>query len=190
MLSIEYLDGRSAKWGWSWGDVAADVSGSALYASQQLGWKEQRILLKFSSHKKNYDPSLRARVDDLFGESLPERILKDYNAQTYWLSCNLRSFLKNTGLPGWLNVSIGYGADGMLGGYENISYDKDGNIVFNRSDIRRYRQWYLAPDIDLTKIKTSSKFLRTVLFAANCLKFPAPSLEFSRGQLHGHWLQF
>lgn len=94
MLSIEYLDGRSAEWGWSWGDVTADVSGSLLFSLQQLGWKEQRILLKFSSHPKKYDPSLKDRTNDLFGSSFPERLLKDYNAQTYWLSFNLHSFFK------------------------------------------------------------------------------------------------
>lgn len=190
MLSIEYLDGRSAEWGWSWADVSADIFGSALFSAQQLGWKEQKVLLKFSSHKKNYGPSLNARADDLFGKSLPERILKDYNAQTYWLSCNLKSILKNDKLPAWLNVSVGYGADGMLGGYENLVKDKNGTIIFDRRDVERYRQIFLAPDIDLTKIKTSSKVLRTILFTVNCLKVPTPSLEFSQGKLRGHWLQF
>lgn len=190
MLSIEYLDGRSAEWGWSWGDAGADLAGSVLFASQQFGWKEQKILLKFSSHRKNYGPSLNERANDLFGSGFYERILKDYNAQSYWLSFNLKSFLKNEKLPGWLNVSIGYGADGMLGGYENLAKDKNQNVIFDRRDIPRYRQLFLAPDVDLTKIKTSSKFLRTVLFTANCLKFPTPSLEFSQGKLHGHWLQF
>jgi hypothetical protein len=190
MLSIEYLDGRSAEWGWSWGDAGADLTGGILFASQQLAWKEQKILLKFSSHKKNYGPALNARADDLFGKTLPERILKDYNTQTYWLSFNWKSFLKNESLPGWLNVSIGYGANGMFGGYENLAKDKNGNVIFDRTDIPRYRQLYLAPDVDLTKIKTNSKFLRTVLFAANCLKFPTPSIEFSQGKFRGHWLQF
>jgi len=49
---------------------------------------------------------------------------------------------------------------------------------------------YLAPDIDFTKIKTNSKFLRMVLFAANCLKVPAPALEFSENKLYFHLLAF
>jgi hypothetical protein len=89
-----------------------------------------------------------------------------------------------------LNISIGYGADGMLGGYENIAYDKNGNISFNRQDIKRYRQWYLSPDVDLTKINTKSKLLRTVLAGLNAIKIPAPSLELSNGKLKGHWLSF
>src|SRR5580765_555520 len=40
---IEFLDAHSAKWGWSWSDMAANILGSGLFISQQLGWEEQRI---------------------------------------------------------------------------------------------------------------------------------------------------
>ena len=83
---------------------------------------------------------LEQRANDLFGESLPERMLKDYNAQTYWLSANLKSFLKHTNLPAWLNVAAGYGADGMLGALK-INGMTTGNHI-NRSDIPRKRQFY------------------------------------------------
>ena len=190
MLSIEYLDGRSSEWGWSWGDVGADVFGSGLFVGQELLWNKQRIQLKFSSHKKQYDASLKTRADDLFGKTLPERLLKDYNAQTYWLSFNLNDFAKTKKLPAWLNIAFGYGASGMYGGDDNLAQDKSGNITFDRRDIKRYRQWYLAPDIDLTKIKTNSKVLRTVFFALNSFKFPAPALELSNGKLRGHFVKF
>jgi uncharacterized protein YfiM (DUF2279 family) len=190
LLSIEYLDGRSTEWGWSWADVGADVFGAGLFLSQQQVWKEQRVQLKFSAHKTDYDAALHTRADDLFGRSLPERLLKDYNAQSYWLSFNLSSFMPAKKLPRWLNIAVGYGAGGMFGGYENLARDKNGTVTFDRRDIKRYRQWYLAPDIDLTKIRTGSKLIKTILFAANALKFPAPALEFSNGRFHGKWLQF
>jgi hypothetical protein len=187
---IEILDAHSEKWGWSWADMAANIGGSSLFALQELGWKEQRIQFKFSAHRKKYESGLNTRADELFGESLPERILKDYNGQTLWFSFNLKSFLKKSNLPSWLNLSIGYGANGMFGGYENIGYDKNGNINFNRTDIQRRRQWYLSPDIDFTKIKTNSKLLRTILSGINCIKVPAPALEFSNGKLKGRWFYF
>lgn len=184
MLSIEYLDGRSAEWGWSWGDAGADILGASLYAGQEWMWKGQRINIKFSSSPENYGQAdLNARADKLFGRSFQGRLLKDYNAQTYWVSANLRSFLPDAKLPAWLNVSIGYGAGGMFGGFENVARDKEGNLTFDRRDIKRYRQWYLAPDVDLTKIKTKSKVLQSVFSALNVLKFPAPALELSNGQL-------
>jgi uncharacterized protein YfiM (DUF2279 family) len=187
---VEILDAHSEKWGWSWADMAANITGSSLFAVQQLAWKEQRIQFKFSAHRKKYQPDLEMRADELFGQSLAERILKDYNGQTHWLSFNINSFIPKTNFPTWLNISIGYGAGGMFGGYENIAYDKNGNISFNRQDIKRYRQWYLSPDIDLSKINTKNKLLRTVLAGLNAIKIPAPSLELSNGKLKGHWISF
>jgi uncharacterized protein YfiM (DUF2279 family) len=187
---IEFLDAHSEKWGWSWADMAANIGGSSLFAVQQLAWREQRIQFKFSAHKKKYPSALEARADELFGASLAERILKDYNGQAYWLSFNINSLTHTKKFPSWLNISIGHGADGMFGGYENIGYDKNGNISFNRPDIKRHRQWYLSPDIDFTKIKTNSKFVRTILSGLNALKLPAPALELSNGKLQGRLIYF
>lgn len=189
---IEFLDGHSAEWGWSWGDMAANIFGSGLFISQQLLWQEQRIQYKFSFHRNNYgDPQLEKRSDDLFGSSWYERMLKDYNAQTYWFSVNLKSFFPKSNLPVWLNVSVGYGADGMFGGFDNTSTDANGNIVFDRKDIPRKRQFYIAPDIDFTKIKTKSKLLKTVFTALNAFKCPAPTLMLdSKGKLKVYALYF
>jgi uncharacterized protein YfiM (DUF2279 family) len=186
---IELLDGRSEKWGWSWADMGANFAGSSLFALQQIGWKEQRVQFKFSAHKKNYETGLAHRADELFGKSLPERLLKDYNGQTYWFSFNIKSFSKSN-LPGWLNLAIGYGADGMFGGYENIALDDDGNPSFDRKDIKRRRQWYLSPDIDVTKFKTKSKALRTLLMGLNCIKIPAPAFKVSNGKLSARLIHF
>ena len=173
---IELLDGHSADWGWSWSDMAANLTGSGLFILQEMGWEEQRIQFKFSFHKKNYkDAMLEQRSEVLFGESWYERMLKDYNQQSYWLSANLKSFFPKSKLPAWLNVAIGYGADGMFGGFENKWKDNLGNDV-TRYDISRNRQYYLAPDIDFTKIKTNSKFLSTTFSFLNAFKCPAPAL--------------
>jgi len=113
--AIEFLDAHSAEWGWSWGDFAANMAGSALLIGQELGWKEQRVSFKFSFHQMIYeDPMLNQRSDELFGSSFPERMLKDYNGQTYWLSANLKSFFKQSNIPAWLNISIGSGANAIF----------------------------------------------------------------------------
>lgn len=187
---IEVLDGHSANWGWSWADVGANAFGTALFAGQELLWDEQRIQYKFSSHRNRYDHSLEPRADKLFGGSLPERLLKDYNAQTYWLSINMRSILPKTKLPPWLNIAVGYGATGLWGGFDNKAYDAGGNIIFDRQDIPRQRQWYLSPDIDFTKIKTRSAFVRTILSGLNALKFPAPALELTGKKIRLRGLYF
>jgi hypothetical protein len=187
---IEWLDGYSAKWGWSWPDIAANFSGSTLFAAQELLWCEQRIQFKYSAHRKKYGDELDERANELFGKTLPERLLKDYNAQTLWLSFNLNSFFPKTGFPKWLNLSIGYGAEGMFGGVENKAMDKQGNITFYRPDINRKRQWYLSPDLDLTKIKSNKKSVRLLLAVLNTIKIPAPALELSNNRIKGRWVSF
>jgi hypothetical protein len=188
---IEILDGFSSEYGFSSGDFAANILGSALFISQELAWNQQKIIPKFSFHKKNYDqPDLESRSDKLFGTTGIERFMKDYNGQSYWLSANIRSFFPESKMPRWLNISVGYGAEGMFGGTENIGYDTDGNIIFDRRDVKRYRQWYLAPDIDFTQIKTNRKGVKILLFVLNSFKFPAPALEYSNGSFKGYWILF
>ncbi len=188
---IEVLDGFSSEYGFSTGDYAANILGSGLFIAQELAWDDQRIKLKFSFHKKDYGAAdLDARANAIYGRSETERFLKDYNAATDWMSINIKSFFPKTKLPRWFSVALGYGAEGMFGARSNIAKDKNGNVIFDRSDIKRYRQWFLAPDIDLTKIKTKKRAVKIILGILNSFKFPTPSLEFSNGSFKGHWIHF
>lgn len=167
MTTVEVMDGYSSNWGASLGDVAANVSGTALYVSQDLLWKEQRIVPKFSFHTTPY-ASARPNV---LGSSVQEQILKDYNGQTYWLSVNIYSFAKSSKIPKWLNIAFGYGAEGMITGNAGLT-----NTVF-LPESKRYRQFYLSLDVDLTKIETKSHFVKTILTIFNTIKIPAPTFE-------------
>ncbi len=189
---IEFLDAHSSDWGWSWSDMAANALGSGLFSAQELLWKDQRIQLKFSFQQVNYaEKMLNDRAAILYGKSWNEQMLKDYNGLTIWLSANLKSFMPQTNIPKWLNLAVGYGADGMFGGFNNIATDDNGNILFNRSDIPRVRQFYVAPDIDFTKIKTNKKWLRTAFYFLNTFKIPAPSLMLdSKGKMKFYGLYF
>jgi len=188
---IETLDGFSEQWGWSWGDMGANILGSSMLIAQELAWDEQRIQFKTSFHKMNYeDAVLNERSNSIFGKTLAERSLKDYNGQTYWISGTLKSFFPESKIPAWLQVSIGTGVNGLFGARENIARNINGYITFDRSSIPRIRQWYLAPDIDLTKIKTKRKGIKTALFILNALKFPAPTLELTNSKMKIHWLYF
>lgn len=191
LTGIEFLDAHSAKWGWSWSDIAANVAGSSLFMGQEFLWKEQRIQLKFSFHKKTYNElMLEERADYLYGKSFTERMLKDYNAQTYWFSVNIKSFFPKSNWPAWLNIAGGYGADAMFGGFEN-SWPAPNDDLVTRYDIPRKRQYYIAPDIDFTKIKTKSKFLKTTFFMLNAFKCPAPALMLdSKGKFKAYALYF
>ena len=171
LSAVEVLDGYSEQWGASTGDIIANATGTAMVVSQELLWNEQRIVPKFSFHTTKY-ASIRP---NLLGKNLNEQILKDYNGQTYWLSANLHSFFKKSKIPIWLNLAVGYGGEGMISG--NI--DLQGlNSTFFES---RRRQFYLSFDIDLTKIRTKSNFLKTFFSVINTIKIPAPSVEVSSG---------
>jgi uncharacterized protein YfiM (DUF2279 family) len=188
---IEVLDGFSEGWGWSWGDFAANVAGSGVFIAQELAWDQQRIKLKFSFNKRDYgDKVLNARANDLYGNSLTERALKDYNTQTYWMSANISSFFPQSKTPRWLSVAVGYGGEGMFGARRNTWTDKNTSITYDRTDVKRYRQWYLAPDIDLTRLKTKKKAVRIALGILDMFKFPTPSLELSNGSFKWNWLHF
>lgn len=167
MTVVEVFDGFSANWGASLGDVAANVAGTGLFVSQELLWKEQRIVPKFSFHTTPY-ASARPNV---LGSSVQEQVLKDYNGQTYWLSANIHSFTKSTVIPRWLNIAVGYGAEGMITGNDELV-----NTVF-LPESKRFRQFYLSLDVDLTKIETKSPFVKTILTVFNTIKIPAPTFE-------------
>jgi len=173
---IEILDGFSSQWGFSTGDMTANTLGAGLFVGQQLAWKEQRIQLKWSFHQTKY-PQYRP---DLLGRNLGQEWVKDYNGQTYWLSANIKSFLKKESkFPAWINLAVGYGAEGMTGASYNSSF-YNGQAI---PSFKRYRQFYLSGDIDLSRIKTRSKTLHGILNALSFIKIPFPTLEFSQGKI-------
>jgi hypothetical protein len=181
LTAVEVLDGFSSQWGASLGDVMANASGTALYVTQELLWKEQRIIPKFSFQKSIYAP----QRPEVLGSSFSEQLLKDYNGQTYWLSINLHSFAKNSKLPKWLNLAFGYGADGMTTGNNELPYG------FNNKNITRKRQFYLSLDVDLTKIESNSHVLKTFFSIFNTLKIPAPTVELTPNEsVRIHLFQF
>jgi hypothetical protein len=167
LSAVEVFDGYSSEWGASMGDVAANAAGTALFVSQQLVWKEQRLIPKFSFHATPY----ASARPDVLGSTVGEQILKDYNGQTYWLSVNVHSFFKESKVPKWFNVAFGYGAEGMI-----TANDSFVNTVF-LPEKERFRQFYLSLDVDLSKIETKSHLLKTVFSLFNSIKIPAPTLE-------------
>jgi uncharacterized protein YfiM (DUF2279 family) len=180
LTAVEILDGFSAEWGFSWSDMAANAAGTGLYVGQELLWQEQRILLKYSFHQTNY----ATQRPETLGDGFLEEMLKDYNGQTYWLSANLNSFFKSSKLPKWLNVAFGYGADGMLTG-KNETVD---NFFISQN---RQRQYYLSLDVDLSKIKTNSRLLKSLFDVFNMIKVPFPTLEFNdKNGLKFHYIYF
>jgi hypothetical protein len=173
MTTIEIFDGFSNGWGFSSGDMLANTAGSALAVGQFLGWNEQRIQLRFSYHTTIY-PTYRP---ELLGENGAQRVIKDYNGQSYWLSANMYSFFgKGDNFPKWLNLDLGYGADGMTGGKENPANLNTPEVYV------RQRRFFLSPDIDLARITYSADWATPIARGLNILKIPAPAVEFNATQ--------
>lgn len=184
LTTVEIFDGLSSGWGFSWGDIAANAIGTGLFMTQQALWHEQRISMKYSYHNTQF-PQYRP---DLLGSNLPEKMLKDYNGQTIWLSFNIKSFLnENSKFPSWINLAFGYSGEGMTGAFYNVN-QHNGNMI---PEYTRTRQFIISPDIDLSKIPTDNKFLKTTLKVLNFIKIPLPALMFdSNGDFTWHWLYF
>lgn len=163
MLPIEIMDGYSDAYGASSGDLLANATGSLFFLGQTLLWNEPRIFPKFSFHRTDY----AQERPNVLGDNLLSEMIKDYNGQTYWLSFDMDKFIK---FPKWLNLAVGYGADGMVYAHDNINTQ----LGYNAS-----RQYYFTLDPDLTAIKTRSKVLKTAFFIISMIKLPSPTIAFS-----------
>ena len=176
---IEFMDGFSKKWGASGGDLIANGLGSVLFISQQLTWGQQKIMMKWSFHLTEYAQYNPRHL----GSNFPERMLKDYNGQTVWLSANIHSFLQHESkFPKWLNIAVGYGGEGMTGAKSNPPRIK--GVTLPHFD--RYRQFYIAPDIDLSRIKTRNNNVNFALKLLGFFKFPLPTLEINEKGMKFH----
>ncbi len=175
MAAIELMDGFSAGWGFSWYDLAANTGGIALSALQNTNYVHPDIRICYSWEAT----PLSSIRPELLGSNMPERLLKNYNEQRYWLSLPLHVFYAKA--PKWLCVSLGYSANGMLGAKENIWTQKDGSVHDYRY-INRYSTYRFSFDLDLRHIPTKNKFIQSVLHTISWIKIPAPQIIYSRRQ--------
>lgn len=172
--TLEVYDGHAEGWGFSKGDMLANVAGTALFMGQQYGAGQQVVSMKYGFRKTIFPPYR----PNLLGKTTGQQMLKDYNGQQYWLSVNLASVLPvGERFPRWLNLDVGYSGSGMIGGHENpVVYDNEGKEV----KFTRYRQFFVSPDADLSRVGTFSPSLQRFIGTVQFFKIPAPSLEFNR----------
>jgi len=181
MTPVEIMDGIHEGYGFSWGDMAANATGSALVLLQELRLAEQVVKLKFSYAESPY----ARNANGYLGRTGFERFVSDYNGQTYWLSAPVNRFARASALPPWLNVAVGYSANGMYGERHNLRSYRGVPIP----EAVRHRQYLLSLDVDWSRIETRSRALRVVLGALGPLKLPFPALEYnSQDGLRAHLL--
>lgn len=172
MTSIEVMDGFSEGWGFSKADLVSNLSGVAFSYLQT----EYPVLDDFH-FKYSWNPgAFSSYRPNLLGSNIPERMLKNYNEQTYWLSIPMH--LMHRKIPSWLCFSIGYGANGMLGARNN-AWILNG-VKYDYTSIERERQLSLSLDIDLRKIKIKGKAWKLFTSTFRWVKIPAPALHFNQ----------
>jgi hypothetical protein len=185
LAGVEILDGFSDKWGFSWSDIGANTLGVAWYTWQELLWEEQRLKLKFSAHLSPY-AQYRPNV---LGSTFSERMLKDYNGQTYWISISPAQFLKeSTSFPKWLSFSFGYSVDEKLHGNlntYNLIDSQSGFVTFEAKS-----QYLFSLDIDFEQFNPKRKWIATLFKVINHVKVPFPAVIFSGGKLEVSPLYF
>ena len=180
---IEFLDAYHQGWGFSVSDLVANTLGSVFFIMQQKIFNEQLIKPKLSFSKSIY----ASEANGLLGKkSLISQFVYDYNAYTYWFSFSPNKIFKFKKAPKWLNLAIGYGANGMLGEFENKSMYKGKEIP----SFKRYRQFYLSLDIDFSKIRTKSRFVNKIFDGLSYIKIPLPTLELSNNKMKGYFFYF
>lgn len=175
LSSVELMGGFSP-YGASYSDIVANGIGTSLFVSQELLWNEQRIVAKISFKNLDFICSSPSQMKAM--------IRHEFDDQTVWMSVNLNSFFKNSRIPKWLNIAVGYGVEGVSSTNHGIA----GNLGQKTGP---YRQIYLSFDADLTKIETKSHFLKTFFAIFNAIKIPAPTIEYSLNEgFKGHVLYF
>ena len=180
---IEFFDAYHEGWGFSLSDMLANSFGSLFFIAQQKLFDEQLIRPKLSFSRSVYAQN----ANGLLGKNnLLSEFVYDYNGYTYWFSFSPKRIFKINTIPEWINLSFGYGSNGMLGEFENRQTYKGETLPF----YKRYRQYYLSLDINLSKIKTNSRPLKKIFDVLSYLKIPLPTLEFSNRKLKGYLFYF
>ena len=169
---VEIEDGFAGDWGFSRGDAKSDITGAMFYLMNR------RIpFLRNFEYKWSYWPSskLLNNNPDIPGQTM--NIIEDYTGQSYWLSMDLHSALKDLGIenpwPKWLRVALGASGAG-LGPLDLHSPTGD------EFDLRHI-QWMISLDYDLGELipHTDIGFLDFLRRALNYWHMPAPAWEFS-----------
>lgn len=181
--TLELFDAFSTEWGFSWYDVTSNMIGAGFYLGQELSWGEQRVQLKFSYHPTEF-AELRPSV---LGSNFQERLLKDYNGQSYWMSFNPFLFSENSNFPKWLCFSFGYSAHAKIIGDQELYIDYTTN---QPTLYKSQREFLFSLDIDFSRIPVKKPWLKMVLKQLNYLKVPFPTLILRDGKLIGRGLYF
>jgi hypothetical protein len=147
----EIRDGFSSEYGFSWGDVAANLLG-ATYPSLQ----EVYPTLKPYNFKLSFYPSQK------YKDGYHSHILDDYESTYHWLSIDVNRIMPkaiNDVFPDFINIAIGHsvnGLDGFGGGNHEL---------------------FIGLDWDFESLPGQNKLWKTIKRWLNLYHFPAPAIK-------------
>lgn len=184
LLPIEILDGLSLDYGASVFDLVANLLGSIfcfVYVSSKI---ISAFVLKFSFHTTAF----ALMRPEMLGSTIVQQVIKDYNGQTYWLSIDINSLLKRKIFPPWLLLTIGYGADGLFGGHDNVWQNREGKTM-DYSNMARAKRFFISVDLNTGVLRNKNKLFNYLFAPFVVLKFPAPAVEVNEERgLVFHWV--
>lgn len=174
---IEVMDGFSDGWGFSVSDVIFNSIGTGLFVFEKK-LKKPVLLPKFS-----YAPSSYANLrPEVLGNTSLSRILKDYNAQTYWLGIRMNSIIPSFKSK-WLMLSFGYSINEHLVG-DQLSVNLNGKTY------NSYTQLLFSLDIDPTALPIRNKLLKKIVLPLKYIKIPFPTLGIENGNVRFYPIYF
>jgi len=186
LFFIEVLDGFSMNYGASPYDLIANLLGS-IFCYAYVSYKIiSNFTPKFSFHTTAYS-LIRP---EMLGSNFAQQFLKDYNGQTYWMNVDINSILNRKIFPDWLSLAVGYGAEGLLGGHDNV-WQNNNSKTFDYSNVVRTKRFFISVDLNATFLRSKNKMFNYLFAPFVFFKFPAPAVEINeeRGIIF-HWIYF
>jgi uncharacterized protein YfiM (DUF2279 family) len=161
-VQIEVWDGMYKKYGFSYADVIANTTGTALALLHETHPATRAFKPTIS-----YSRSAAMRnADNIPGELRPSL---DYSGQTYWLSADVNALLPAEGKPFWpsfLRVSVGHSITDWID-------PKTG------ANMRAKRRILLSLDLDAEKLPGDNRFWKTFKRQLGYIHLPSPALQIS-----------
>jgi hypothetical protein len=158
---IEIEDGFSVHWGFDRVDFAANLLGAWYPVAQHHVPALRNFDMRFSYYPKN-----PGEPGPIPGQT--KTVFDDYEGQTLWLTAKMENLLP----------------DGLRSAWPDFLCLSVGVAVRDNLSPHRYLAWYIAPDLDMTKIlPAGSGFLATLAELLNYVHFPMPAVRFAPNAL-------
>jgi hypothetical protein len=159
-VQIEIWDGMFKKYGFSYADLIANTTGTALAVLHETNPATRAIRPTISYSKS----AAMRNADNIPGELRPSL---DYSGQTYWLSADVNALLPQESKkywPSFLRVSAGHSITDWIDPQTG-------------ANIRAQRKLLLTIDFDAEKLPGDNRIWKTFKRQLGYIHLPSPALQ-------------